>query len=575
MLELQVVLLHVGQLFSTFYREAVDARRRVGRVEVRKAGERERRFGCGVIGGAVWNRAGEGDAVALLGGVVDTAPKGDLLAELVVDAAPVEEVVDAVAAAQDRFACSGEVVGEAEAWGVVAVVVVDDGARNAVDTGELDVAIGRIDGGLAVVHFGGPGDEAIAEAEVQGEPLSGVPVVFKVAADLVVARTVEAVLRADAVVVGEPGKHFSGDEAGGVTGAEVEVALAGDGTEVGYIAPDAGAAELDSVFAAHDGDRVGELVGIFGHFVGAVVAGVVDGVAIAADQRAATEVRVAVGVDDAEVGRDRGAGEYRNVGKGVAVIAGAELINDVGREGVIFAERIASSVDEVLPGGETGGQVRQLRGAGEVAVVVGEAEECAIVLAEVGIGTHVEAVCLGVVDAGGGVVVLGSVDGAGGIGQREGIEVVEACLVEAVGRNDVAGVGGADAGRGLGVIDDARRGGRGCVWSIGIKVGAELVGGRGGRGGSQDLREVAGTHQRGRDGDSLGVQGLVLALALVVAEEEDVVLPERAAERAAEGVAPEGERAGGLHADEPVVRVGVKQAGAGELEGRAMDLVGA
>ncbi len=129
------------------------------------------------------------------------------------------------------------------------------------------------------------------------------PVVLHKGAVLEVAGSEEAALRADGVVVGEAGEHFGRGVAGEVGVAEVEVALAGDGAEEGDVATDSAAAELEGVVPAGVGDGVVELVGVFGHGVAAVVAGVLE-VGVAADEGAAAEVGVAVGVDDAKAGGD-------------------------------------------------------------------------------------------------------------------------------------------------------------------------------------------------------------------------------------------------------------------------------
>jgi hypothetical protein len=111
---------------------------------------------------------GEGDAITLRGGVADAATEGHLLTELVVDAAAIEEVEDAITAAEYGLARPEGVVGEADAGSEVTVVGVDDATRNAVDAGELDGAGSGVEGRLAVVLLGGEGDEVVAEAEVKG-----------------------------------------------------------------------------------------------------------------------------------------------------------------------------------------------------------------------------------------------------------------------------------------------------------------------------------------------------------------------------------------------------------------------
>ncbi len=80
--------------------------------------------------------------------------------------------------------------------------------------------------------------------------------------------------------------------------------------------------------AAGIGHGVVDLIGIFGNNVAAVVAGVLE-IGVAANEGGAAEVDVTVGVDDAEVRRDRSAGEDRIVGEGVAVVAGAKFIENV------------------------------------------------------------------------------------------------------------------------------------------------------------------------------------------------------------------------------------------------------
>ncbi len=66
------------------------------------------------------------------------------------------------------------------------------------------------------------------------------------------------------------------------------------------------------------------------------------------------------------------------VGEGVAVVAGAELVEEVRGEGVGLAQGVAAAVHEVFSGSKAGGQVGETRGAVEVGVVVGEAGEEAV-----------------------------------------------------------------------------------------------------------------------------------------------------------------------------------------------------
>src|SRR6202011_6127380 len=89
---------------------------------------------------------------------------------------------------------------------------------------------------------------------------------------------------------------------------------------------------------------------------------------------------------------------------------------------------------------------------------------------------------------------------------------------------------------------------------------------------AEQLGEVAGAHEGGGNGDDLGVERLIFAEALVIAEEEETVAQDGAAEGAAEGVALEGKDGGYTGALEAVVGAGIEEAGARELEGRAVEL---
>ena len=149
------------------------------------------------------------------------------------------------------------------------------------------------------MFFRRPRDEVIAEAEVQRQTLTHAPVIFAKYAKLIITRAIETVLRANAVVVSKAGQHFRHNVAGGVAGAHVEVALAGDGAEVSYIATDTGRAELEAILCARDRDGIIDFIGIFRDLVSTVVACVVNLIAVAANQRASAQVGISVGIHNA------------------------------------------------------------------------------------------------------------------------------------------------------------------------------------------------------------------------------------------------------------------------------------
>ena len=299
-------------------------------VEIGKPGQRQR-GGCdgrttGRVGVVVERRlAGEGDAIAGTGRVADRAAVRHLLSKLVIDAAAVLEVEDAVAAAQHGASRAEGIVGKAKARGIVVEVVFDDGAGEAVLVGKVDVIGDGVERGFAVVLLGGVGEDVVTDPKIESQLFGDFPVVLREDTVLEVAGAEEAGLRTDRVVVGEACQDLRWSVSGEVGVAEVEVSLSGDGAEEGHVTADGAAAELEDVMTAGVGNCVVQLIGVFRHGVAAVVAGVFE-VGVAADKSAATEIGGAIGVDDAEVGRDGRAGKDGVVGKGVAVVAGANSL---------------------------------------------------------------------------------------------------------------------------------------------------------------------------------------------------------------------------------------------------------
>ena len=113
------------------------------------------------------------------------------------------------------------------------------------------------------------------------------------------------------------------------------------------------------------------------------------------------------------------------------------------------------------------------------------------------------------------------------------------------------------AGGGIvdGATDVAGDGPNGCA--EGREVGRSLA---------EQLGEVAGTHSGGGDIDDFRIERSVFSRSLVIAEEEELVLEDRDAECAAEGVALErqdGSEAGALEA---IVGAGVEERRTGKLE---------
>src|ERR1035437_37100 len=144
---------------------------RVYGVEVGVAACRKRRGhrgGAGVfrtvvivagVGRGLVELAGEGDAVSVAGHVAAAAAKGRLLAELVVDAAIIGVIEDAVAAADHSLAISGQIIGKAYARTEVVIDLVDNARGDSVLPGNHDRVSIDIKSRLLVMRFVGTGEE--------------------------------------------------------------------------------------------------------------------------------------------------------------------------------------------------------------------------------------------------------------------------------------------------------------------------------------------------------------------------------------------------------------------------------
>ena len=136
-----------------------------------------RRQGRGGIGVEVVGRSldgeilpGKGDAVSLIAGIGGGAVEVGVIRELIADAAAVEEVIDSVAAAQRCLSVSENVIGKTNPRPEVTPVGIDQAAGVLADRGDAQLAGSNVEVGLPVVFLIGPGENVIAQAEIQGQP---------------------------------------------------------------------------------------------------------------------------------------------------------------------------------------------------------------------------------------------------------------------------------------------------------------------------------------------------------------------------------------------------------------------
>ncbi len=171
---------------------------------------------------------------------------------------------DAEAAANEKFALAGDVIGETDAGGDAVVVGGDERGENAFVTGEAKAAdCGGEDGrlnardegrGLAV-GFEPLEGKFVAEAEVDGELCGHAPVVLNVGEDAVLnAALDEAVLRLNGVGEAEDAVGKTDAGVGGAEGDGTGIVLAGEVLEA-----EVGEATLDGVIALGPGHAFVEL----------------------------------------------------------------------------------------------------------------------------------------------------------------------------------------------------------------------------------------------------------------------------------------------------------------------------
>ena len=243
------------------------------------------------------------DAVAVVVVVLADAAERRVLRELVVDAAAVEEIEDTEAAAHHGLALAGDVVGETDARAEVVVVVVDQ--RIPIAAGNPDGGRLQIEVGLSSGDFGRVGEDVVANAQVQRETAADAPVILDEDGVLPGARAEHAGLSADLVVLDEArqdvGRFIAGGTGANAVAPQEEVSLAGLGPEQVDFAANEVAAEFEQVIALGPAQAAGALVGVLGHLVVAVVAGVLELAVIPADQRSAAKQRTGVGVWDTQV----------------------------------------------------------------------------------------------------------------------------------------------------------------------------------------------------------------------------------------------------------------------------------
>ena len=400
-------------------------------------------------------------------------------------------VEDGVAAADGSAVIgAGGAPGKGDAGLEVGVVGMDAGVAIGGDgagvgaglgAGDEEGAGGDVEVGEAAGGFRERGGDAVGEAEVEREAGIDGPVVLRVAAELFPAAAddaaVDLVLTVAAVGVAEQQAGYgrsirSGDAAGGVSDRGREGGGGRVGGEVlgeGHLAVEVGLAKAvvahgpvveaeDQVVAAlDDRERIEEVEDAGAALVGRVEA-IADRVEAGdGDEGHAGGGEIAeVGAGDAEGRGLVGAVADAADGVVVAVVAGAELIDDVRREDVGLGEgEVADAGAEVGGGGEgaLGAEAGEAGGIELLSVVPGEAGEGVIVGGDLVIEADVELVIVEGAGGAGGVVEAGGEAGGAG-GRRAGVEVED-------GLADGADLRlGDDVGPGDGVIEAGAGGGR-------------------------------------------------------------------------------------------------------------------
>ena len=88
---------------------------------------------------------------------------------LFVDAFPIDEIKDAIAAAQHRFSVTAQVIGKTDTWSKVVLGIGQSAVGKSVLTGKDDGVGGYIEVRHSVVDFRRPRVEVVPQSQVEGQ----------------------------------------------------------------------------------------------------------------------------------------------------------------------------------------------------------------------------------------------------------------------------------------------------------------------------------------------------------------------------------------------------------------------
>ena len=354
-------------------------------------------------------------------------------------------------------------------------------------------------------------------------------------------------------------RHQLGNLVAGIVGAiarDVEESLGAIvALEKVHFAEDDVGAELEAVLAMDPAGGVQPLECVLRHFVRSAIPGVADLGIVAADQRAAAEQGIAIRVQDSQIGREWLALERIDVAEERPLVAEAEIVHRVCAEDMRPAAGHAARMGVVVSGTEPGRQAKIPRILGVVVHLIAVAGEEHILRTRVVIHTRVEVVVpLGVELL--AAIIVQNVR-AGVIGCGKDVEILDRGCIESSSRNHVRSANDRAARaqtklRARGWIEDrpiietgvqlrSRRvhsmetaeGGAACG-----TVGSSAADRRNdGQAFAQQIGEVPGAHLCRRYRRYVEVQRQCLTQALIIREEEQLVLQNGAAEGAPELVA--------------------------------------
>jgi hypothetical protein len=237
------------------------------------------------------------------------------LRKLIADAATIEEIKKPVTATHNGFAVRGELISKTESRTEVVIVVGEKSARRAIAAGDDERAGSYIEIGLAIFHFGGPGHNVVADAQVESEAGSYAPVVLREETIFPASRAHHSKRRTDRIGCHETGEEIgnfvAGDHRVCAVAGQVKETFSGErAEEIEFTANNIGS-EFHGVVALVPGNAVGKVGAGLRHQEWSEVAGEGNLRIEAADEGdAAQQRRVAVG--DAEVGANRSAVKRRS-----------------------------------------------------------------------------------------------------------------------------------------------------------------------------------------------------------------------------------------------------------------------